>query len=197
MKKMFLKLNFWLQWVLITVLGFSVALFWVEIGEISEVKTWEAIGGAIAISSLQSLILSQRLERVWLWVLANAIVWGILSKTPIGAIGWVAPTTGAIWLRWFWGVGLGAIGGFCLGSMQWLVLRQQCSGFWQWILTSILSWSMGLSLGWLLGGFLRALSHLFLAEIVGLMVTWTIVGIATGLVLNKISVECVRLRSYR
>lgn len=175
--------NFWfgLQWLLATLFGFLFSLFFVEIGERGELSHAEAILGAAAVGLVQSVVLSQRLNGAWLWLLATTIGWGLLSRFGIGAIGWVAPRTEIINLRWEYGIVFGAICGALLGTMQWLVLKRQIPRSWRWIWLSSFSWAIALPLGWVAGGILRLQTNLFLAEVIGLFFSWLVVAALTGI----------------
>ncbi len=68
--------------------------------------------------------------------------------------------------------------------MQWLVLRSQVRAGWCWLIASPLCWGIGLALGWTVAGWLRLEINLFLWEVVGLVVTWLVVGATTGIVMS-------------
>jgi hypothetical protein len=175
--------SLWWRWALGTSLGFLASLLLVEIGERSELGAIEGTLGGLMIGITQALILRQWFSKTWLWIFANAIAWGLMAGGGFGALGWVAPSTQLLGMRLAFGAWLGALGGSWLGIWQWLVLRQSVSASWRWIAIMLLSWSVALSLGWTLGGLLRDRTHLFLGEVLGLMVAWIIVGIMTGIAL--------------
>ena len=50
----------WLQWVLVTTVGFLLSLYWVEIGERSDIRATEGAIGGIAIGLAQWLVLKRR-----------------------------------------------------------------------------------------------------------------------------------------
>ncbi|MEM8777316.1 MAG: hypothetical protein AAGF26_00300 [Cyanobacteria bacterium P01_G01_bin.49] len=174
---------YWLQWAIVTLIGFLLSLVWLEIGEPPDLGTLQGTVGGTIIGLFQALILSRWFPQAWLWILATLIPWGLMAGSQLGAIGWVAPRTELISVRLTTGMILGGITGLWVGLWQWLILRQQFSNSYIWILISGLSWSVGLSLGWLVGGLLRSVTHLFLGEVVGLAIAWLLVGLQTGLVL--------------
>jgi hypothetical protein len=169
------------QWMLGTLASFWASLLVVEVGERPELGTMEGTLGGVMVGAVQSLLLSQYFSQTWLWAAANGVSWGLLAGSGLGAMGWVAPSTDSLSLRCFWGAVFGAIGGLWLGSWQWLVLREKVVGAWRWIVVTAASWSFALAVGWLVGGWLHSTTHLFLGEVMGLAVTWTIVGGMTGL----------------
>ncbi|MGK7875964.1 MAG: hypothetical protein AB4426_22505 [Xenococcaceae cyanobacterium] len=175
--------GFWLQWALVTFFGFLVSLFLVEVGERPDLDPMEgAIGGAV-IGLAQSLVLSQRISQAWWWILASLVSWGLMTGSGFGAIGWFAPGTEILSIRLLCGAVFGAICGLWLGVGQWLVLRKEVPASWRWIVTTAVCWSIGLSLGWTVGGVLHLLTRFFLGEVVGLALTWVIVGAMTGVAL--------------
>ncbi len=177
--------GFWLQWVLVTFVGFLLSLYWVEIGERSDISAVEGAIGGDVIGLAQWLVLRQQFSQAWWWVLASIVSWGLLAASGIGALGWVAPRTTYIPLRLVYGILNGIIIGAFLGVAQWFVLNKQVKIGWQWVLVSTIGWAIGLTLGWVLGGVLRYFTGIFLAEIVGLTLGWVIVAAITGFALWK------------
>jgi hypothetical protein len=175
---------FCLQWVLGTFLGFFLSLLFVEVGEKAELGAIEGIVGGAIIGLMQTLAFSQWLPLAWLWMLANAIAWGLLGLSDFGAIGWYAPRTDLLGIRLTDGAMFGAIAGLWLGIWQWLILRKYLFDAWRWILVNLGSWSLALAVGWGLGGILRAITNLFVSEVIGLAIAWTIVSSTTGLALT-------------
>ncbi len=175
--------GFWLQWVLVTIIGFLVSLYWVEVGERPDIRAVEgAIGGAV-IGLAQWLVLRQRFSQAWWWVLASLVSWGLMGGSGFGAVGWVAPRTLSIPLRVAFGVVNGAIVGGLMGMAQWLVLSKQIPKAWRWILANIVAWAIGLTLGWTIGAVLRLVTGIFLGEVVGLALGWVAVAAITGVAL--------------
>lgn len=175
--------SFWLQWVLVTVAGFLVSLYWIEIDTKPNVSALEGIVGGSAIALAQGLILQQRVAIAPQWLLVSFASWVLIGASSLGAIGWVAPKTLLLepWL--IFGILQGAVVGLLLGVGQWLVLRQQVRKASMWILASAASWAISLGIGWSIGGILRHATHLFLSEVVGLTVTWFIVAAISGFTL--------------
>ncbi|NJK50355.1 hypothetical protein HC931_21520 [Candidatus Gracilibacteria bacterium] len=150
----------------------------------TELGVIEAALGGATIGLMQTLVLSPWLPQAWLWMLVSAIATGIMGISDFGAIGWYAPRTDAIATRLFYGAMYGAMAGLWMGIWQWLVLRRYIFESWRWIVVSVVSWSIGLSLGWAFGGIGRAINHLFFSEAIGLAIAWSIVSLATGLALT-------------
>jgi hypothetical protein len=172
--------GFSFQWVFVTFVGFLVSLYWIEIGERTNVGSIEgAIGGAV-IGLAQWFVIRQTFSQAGWWILASIISWGLISSSNLGALGWVAPATLQLPVRVVYGSIYGAVVGTVIGVAQWFVLRKQMAKAWQWILTSAFAWAIGLSLGWVVGGVLRKATGLFLAEVVGLMFVWLVVAAITS-----------------
>lgn len=187
-------IHFFWQWGIVTFVGFAISLFFLEIGEKPDLGAIEGtIGGAI-VGLLQSLLLVRWMPQPWLWILANAIAWGLLSSSSIGAIGWYAPRTEILNIRLSYGAMYGAIAGLWLGLWQWLILRQYLVAAWRWILITLSGWAIALSAGWVFGGKLRALSGLFLGEVVGLACTWAIVSLISSVALTLLIRETLVYR---
>lgn len=187
-------ISFCLQWVCVTVAGFLVNLYWIEIDTKPNVSALECIIGGSAIALLQGLILQQRLAIAPQWLLVSFASW-VLIKASIGAIGWVAPETLQLRLRLIHGCLQGAVVGLLLGVGQWFILRQQVKKASMWILANAASWAIALGIGWTVGGVLRHATHLFLSEVVSLTVTWlinsAITGVAMVLLLGEIKTQDV------
>lgn len=196
-----LNSRFYPRWVGATLLGFLVSLFWIEIGERGEIGVIEGMIGGTIIGLTQGLILSYYLSDAWLWILVNLISWGVLTGVGFGAMGWFTPHNHVLIMRFFWGLIFGAVGGAWLGIWQWLILKNFFQPAWYWIIFSSLSWALGLSLGWTLGGILRAMTQLFIGDVIGLVITWIIVGLITGLGILTMSqtklLNSIRLDIYK
>lgn len=132
----------------------------------------------------QYLLLRRHLPRAWLWLFACIIGWGLMTGSGIGAIGWVAPRTNIILLRTIYGFIFGSLAGILVGTMQWLALRSLVRAAWWWLIASPLCWGVALALGWTVAGWLRLETNLFLFEVVGLAVTWLVVGATIGTVIS-------------
>lgn len=172
-----------LNWMGATLVGFLCSLVWVEVGELPDLKIFQAIIGATIVGFFQALILSRSVSHAWLWILCTSIAWSWMAGTSLGVIGWFAPRTELIMVRLTTGLTLGGIAGTWLGLWQWVVLKSVLSKSYLWIFFSSISWSLGLSIGWMIGGILHSMTHLFLGEVLGLIVVWILVGIQTGTVL--------------
>lgn len=196
-KQMRIGYIFWLQWVLVTVVGFFISLCWIEVDTKPYVGVVEgAIGGAV-IALAQGLILQQRVAIAGWWVLTSVISWGLISTSSLGAVGWIAPRTLLLETRIILGALSGIMVGALLGLGQWLVLKQHCKRASVWILTSTFGWAIALGVGWAVGGVLRRATRLFLAELVGLAVTWVIVAAITGITLVWLLRSAVNQKASR
>ncbi len=183
MKQVFKKIIIWLLWIFLTILGFLASLLFIEIGFRQELLIFEgAIGGAI-VALPQSILISKFIQKGKLWIFVTFIAWGLISGSKIGAIGWVTPQTDFLLFRLFYGVILGGIHGTWIGFCQWLVLKEKIRSSWKWIFTTGITWSLALSSGWLIAAIFRSKINLYIGELVGLIVTWLIVGLMTGLAL--------------
>lgn len=174
------EFSFILQWILATFSGFLLSLLLIEIGEKSDIGVLQAVIGSLAVAISQSLILRQPMLSLQ-WVLSTLLGWTVITATGIGAVGWIVPTSEQLPLRIVSGLISGAIGGFGIGFAQSLVIYQLVPSAWRWILISAASWSVAIPIGSAVGSTLRQLTQLFLGEIVGLAITWLVVGILTGI----------------
>ncbi|MGC9527789.1 MAG: hypothetical protein ACP5D7_19825 [Limnospira sp.] len=172
--------DFWTQWTAVTLAGFLLSLLWVQVGERPHVGAVVGAIGGLSVGTAQWFVLRNYISHPWRWIGMTAIAWCLLGLSPLGAIGWMAPRTPAIFLRILYGLTEGIKVGIWLGLCQWIVLRNSVFRGWRWVLASPLCWGVGLPLGWVLGGILRELTGFFLGEVFGLMLTWAIVAGLTG-----------------
>jgi hypothetical protein len=175
-------------------LGFSLSLLVVEVGERSEVGAIEGVIGGTIVGLVQTLVLSQWFPRTWLWILVNAIAWGLLGGSDFGTIGWYAPASDVLSIRLTYGVVFGSLCGLWLGIWQWIVLRKYLADAWRWIGVNLACWAIALPLGWTCGGMLRATTHLFLGEVVGLILTWLVVSTISAMTLARLLGEALTYR---
>jgi hypothetical protein len=180
--------KFWdLKWIILTLIGFTISLLVLEIGERSELTLRDGlIGGGIIGIAQSSLFVKESFTKASLWLSWNMIIWGLMGGSGIGVIGWVAPQTNLLSLRLMEGVILGVICGFGLGLGQWLILRKELMDAWRWLIISPSCWGMGVSFGWMMGGMLRSLTNFFLGEVIGVTLTWIIVATTTGIALKQL-----------
>lgn len=173
-------LKFLLLWTVATVGSFLVSLFWIEIGEQSDVGVIQAALGGLAIALPQSFILRETIFCVK-WVVSTLLAWILLTAIGVGAMGWVVPDTESLPTRLLFGTTYGAISGFVIGLAQWTAVRQPLPLAWQWIFISSASWAVAVPIGSTMGMVLRRLTRLFLGEVLGLAFTWLVVAILTGI----------------
>lgn len=181
--------GFWLGWVCLTLIGFLISLYWIEIGESSDANVVEGVVGGVVIGVAQWVALRQRFSSTGWWVLASCLCWGFLGSSELGSVGWVVPQTLNIPLRGIYGTVQGAIVGALLGVVQWLVLQNQVLAAWRWISASVAGWALGLAFGWILGAVLHVITGVFLGEVVGLFLAWVIVASVTGVALCHLRQE--------
>jgi hypothetical protein len=174
------QFSFTLQWVIFTVGGFLLSLYWIEVGEKSDVGIAQASLGSLAIAFPQSLIIRHHVLS-WRWVLATLLAWATITAIGVGAVGWIVPSTQIFALRLLWGTALGSVGGLAIGVAQWVAIRQSVALAWQWIFISAISWAIAIPIGSTVGIILLRLTKLFLGEVAGLAITWIVVAILTGI----------------
>lgn len=183
-KKLFpLQFNY-LSWTGVTLTGFLCSLVWVEIGEVPDLNTFQAMIGATIIGCFQALVLSRFFVHTWLWILSTLIAWSLMGGSSFGVMGWFAPRTESIMVRLSTGLMLGGLTGIWIGFWQWFILKPVVSKSYLWILFSGISWSLGLSIGWIIGRILHSITNIFLGEVVGLIFVWILVGMQTGIALS-------------
>ncbi len=176
--------GFWLQWLLVTFGGFLVSLCLIEVDVRPHIGVAEgAIGGAV-LGLAQGSILGQRFKTVALWwILTSIVSWSLIGASNFGAVGWMAPRTLRLEPRVIFGLLNGLQVGTLLGIGQWFVLRAQLKKASLWIPLSAGAWTIGLPIGWGVGGVLRQSTSLFLSEVVGLAVAWIAIAAMTGIAL--------------
>lgn len=177
---------FWLKWVFVTVIGFFVSLLWVEIGERPDMGILAGIVGGTVIGFAQWCVLREYIYQPWQWIFATIIGWAVLGYSHLGAIAWVAPRTLDLFQRILYGSLDGGQVGICIGILQWFALKIQVPRAWKWLWVSPLCWTVALSVGWTFGGVLRQSTGLFLADVLGLTLTWTMIAGMTGLALVRL-----------
>ncbi|MDJ0508080.1 MAG: hypothetical protein QNJ64_02315 [Crocosphaera sp.] len=170
-----------LTWTMVTFFSFLLSLIWIEIGEPPDLKIIQGMIGGTIIGSFQALILSRFFPHAWLWILATLIPWGLMGGSQFGVMGWFVPRTELIMIRLQTGLILGGITGVWLGLWQWWVLKPILSNSYLWIIFNGISWSLGLALGWVIGGILLLKTNLFLGEVIGLAIAWLLIGLQTGI----------------
>jgi hypothetical protein len=174
-------LSFILKWVLATLLGFSFSLLMIEISEKPDMDIIEALIGSLFISLPQSYILRKTISPVS-WVLSTIFPWLIITVIGVGVLGWTVTTADFLPTRIIGGIIAGGIGGLLIGISQWwLAIPPSFSSAWKWVFINIISWMIAIPFGSTMGLFLHRITNLFLAELVGLAITWLLVAIFTGI----------------
>ncbi|MEM9948295.1 MAG: hypothetical protein AAF810_19845 [Cyanobacteria bacterium P01_D01_bin.36] len=177
-------------WTVLTWLAFVCSLLFIEVGERSDLSLLEGLlgGGLIGLAQWQMLRFScgESSATPWKsshrWLVASVLGWGTLTLFHVGALGWMAPGSAHnLFFRSLLGLVYGGYVGAGLGIAQWLAIRKQVAGAWRWVPLSSGTWAVAIALGWLVGGCLRAVSHLFISEVVGLLVAWGAIAILSGL----------------
>ncbi len=182
-KSLFEAIALWLTWSGLTWLAFLISLLFVEVGERSDIAWLEGLMGGTLIGLAQWLVLRRHFQSAYRWIVLSAFSWGALAGLNIGAIGWMAPDTPSLLVRALFGLFYGSYVGLILGIGQWGVMRYQVVRAWRWIPLSAGIWAVAIAFGWLIGGALRLFSHLFISEVIGLMVAWIAVAALSGLAL--------------
>ncbi|MEH2251455.1 hypothetical protein [Nostoc sp.] len=181
------RFGFILLWTFATCGGFLLSLLLIEVGEKPDVGVVEAAIGGLAIALPQGCLLKEPIFCIR-WILSSLLGWSIITAIGIGAVGWIVPSTQIFPLRILSGVIYGALGGFGIGLAQWLAIPQPMA--WRWIFVSSASWAVAIPVGSVVGMILRRLTQLFFGEVMGLAISWLLVGILTGMNAHKL--RCLR-----
>ncbi len=171
----------WFRWTVFTWLAFLVSLLFIKVGEEGDIFLAESLLGGGLIGLAQWQVLRPYLPGAHRWIVASALGWGALTLFHIGTVGWIAPGTSNLWIRGVSGIFYGGYAGLALGTSQWLAIRHQVAQAWRWMPLSSGIWAGAIALGWLIGGGLRAASHLYISEVIGLMVAWGAIAALSGL----------------
>jgi hypothetical protein len=173
-------LIFGLQWLAVSLLGFCLSLYWIEVGYKPDITMSQgAIAGSL-IGLLQWFVMRRRIPAVSGWIIASAIAWALLAWSHLGAIGWMVPRVSPLWLRGVYGMVNGLQVGGILGIAQWLVLRSVTVRSEYWIIGNVAAWMFAVPTGWMVGGWLHGRTSFFLGEVIGLGVMWLIVSVVTA-----------------
>lgn len=174
-------MTLWLGWTGLTWLAFLLSLLFVEVGEKSDISLADGLLGGLLIGLAQWQVLRPYLQNAYRWIIVSALSWGALALFHIGAIGWMAPGTPNLLIRGTVGLFYGGYVGVVIGTSQWWVMRQQVAQAWRWIPLNSGIWGMAIALGWTIGGGLRAVSNLFISEVIGLVLAWGAIAALSGL----------------
>ncbi len=174
------ELTLWLGWTGLTWLAFLSSLLFVEVGERVDLSVGEGVIGGGLVGLAQYLVLRSYLPGAYRWLVASFVSWGALTLFHIGALGWMAPATLDLTLRCGFGFLQGAYVGIGLGVGQWLAIRRRVVAAWRWVPLSGAIWAVAIALGWVVGGGLRAISNLFVSEVIGLAVAWGAIAALSG-----------------
>lgn len=178
--------GFTLKWIFLTLTGFVSSLFLIEIGARNDLGVISAIMGGLAIAIPQSLIIRKAISPVN-WILSTVFAWVVMTLIGIGTLGWFAIMINFLPLRILIAIISGAIGGLIVGISQWwLAIPPTFHTGWRWIFINSAAWMISIPIGTSVGLFLHRLTKLFLAEVVGLFITWLLVAIITGISAKKI-----------
>jgi hypothetical protein len=135
----------WFQWIMATTLGWVLGRFLFP--------NLAAVMIGIGLGIFQWLILQHRIGNAWRWIVATAIGWAF----------------GALIIEFFLPPGqdfiAGLLSGVMIGIPQWLILKQEVSWSFWWIMINIVAWTTGM------------------AFLPGVMLTGVIVGALTGIAL--------------
>lgn len=171
----------WLSWTVLTWLAFLCSLIFIEVGERIDLSIGEGIVGSGLVGLAQWLVLRPYMPGGYRWLIACLLSWGALTFFQVGALGWIAPATMSLPLRGEFGLMQGAYVGLGLGVGQWLAIRRQVVAAWRWVPISSMTWALAIALGWVVGGKLRAISNLFISEVIGLAVAWGVIAALSGI----------------
>ena len=177
------RFSFTLLWTFATFGGFLLSLLLIEVGEKPDIGVVEAAIGGFAIALPQGCLLKEPVFCVR-WILSSLLGWSIITAIGIGAVGWIVPSTQIFPVRIMSGAIYGALGGLGIGLAQWLAILQPMA--WRWIFVSSASWAVAVPVGCAVGMILRRLTQLFFGEVMGLAITWLLVGILTGMNTHKL-----------
>ncbi|MBD2613529.1 MAG: hypothetical protein RMY62_005950 [Nostoc sp. ZfuVER08] len=178
-------LNFNFLWTLATFTGFLLSLLLIEIGEKPDIGLLEAAMGGFIIALPQGFLLKEPIACIR-WILSSLLGWSLITAIGIGGLGWFVFSTQVVPLRIFYGTIYGGLGGLGIGLTQWLATSKPASVGWRWIFVSSASWAIAIPFGSTVGIFLHQFTHLFLGEVIGLAITWLLVGMFTGINAHKL-----------
>lgn len=158
-------MKLWLLWVLASTVAFGVGG---RLGVASSpsgdliVTGYLALTGSLVLAGvLQSLVLRR--------LIADPVRWASASVVAVAAVGVLVFGLGLINRDVGWVLGV-AGGWLLLGSLQWLVLREQVAGAGWWVAVNVLglivagpvvgfaTWATGMPVDGLLGGAVRWLA---------------------------------------
>ncbi len=154
------KYIFLSMWVAATAIGMGIAeVVWIQWGwldfELERAapdlnlfiyRLQYALVTAIAVGTLQWVVLRKHIPRSWLWIILTTL--GMLAAILVEQLFWregvpVFPKSLGE-LAWTMEIGwVSFFGGLPVGFSQWILLRKRLRGSWRWILVTGVGYSLG------------------------------------------------------
>ncbi|MDJ1183113.1 hypothetical protein [Roseofilum casamattae] len=178
--------GFSFRWTLYTLIGFVLSLLLIEVGERPDIGIIEGLIGGTIIGIVQWIVLQPYLKGAWWWIIISSLSWAIMGWSGLGAIGWTAPRTLSLSLRFFYGMLEGARTGFILSVGQYLLLSRHVPYAWRWVFLNTFIWAISLTCGWTIGGLLRIQFNQFLGDVVGLGLLWLLTAALNSFALKML-----------
>lgn len=136
---------FWLQWVLLNVLGhFALRYLFLEVLPYANGPWFEILRSSILVSGIVSglvlggiqwFLLRRYFEWPLAWIGASVIGYIVVDGWSSIADYWITPSTAMFVVP-----GAAIVAGVLLGTMQWVILRREVYRAGWWIVASGLSW---------------------------------------------------------
>ena len=167
--------------MLLMVGTFLLGLCFVDVGELGDFS-WQdgVVAGALSGLAL-GLIFEGKLFSASRWGLIGGGLWSILAVGHLGVVGWMVPSALNLWSRLLLGGIYGFVVGGCLGFMRGVVLGTSGRQLKSVMIRNCKIWMGAIAFGWVIGGWLRGESQLFIGEVVGLAICWGLVGLGYSL----------------
>ena len=170
---------------------FLLGLCFVDVGELRDFSWLDGIIAGAFVGLALGLIFEEKHLVASRWSLLCGGLWVLLMAGHLGVVGWMVPDAlGLLYRFWLGGIYGVVVGGF-LGLLRGIVSNVSGQRLKRVVMTNCGIWMGAIAWGWVVGGWLRSESQLFVGEVVGLMVCWGLIGI--GYSLEKIlEEECWR-----